>query len=165
MAHDALRAARACPLKPAGEQIGDSRKQRFVIPCEGVHAVAVYIYLPENPLAASYQYDDLGASLKAASKIVIKLGDISYNLIRALGHGSSANALAYVDARVLGRLAYEVMKNERVAFEQVYAGPIIMLALLFEDAHRLAQHIVARQIRSDQLLDLVHYIFRSAHLS
>lgn len=150
-------------LESTGKEIGDPCQQGFVLMIEGVFEFAVDIYLSEDVQSAPNEDYDFGARLDATSEIVIQLGDIADNLIGALCHRRAANAYANRYARMLGVLANVVVQDERVAFDQVYADPVVVLALLLEDVYCISKNFVERRRGISYLFNQVRDLIRGLH--
>jgi hypothetical protein len=54
------------------------------------------------------------------------------------------------------------MKHEHIAFEKIYADPVVILARLFKNSHCLFERPVARKI-GDRLLHAADYLIVAGH--
>jgi hypothetical protein len=57
------------------------------------------------------------------------------------------------------------VENERVAFDQVYAYPVVMLTILFENLHCVPKHFIARRRRINDFFYLGHNLVSGFHLT
>ena len=122
-------------LESTGTKLCYSVQQFLIFFGERILDIAVYVYLAEDSTTAANKHDYFGTGFNAARKIIVQPGDIAHDLIGAFRHRHTAHASTYRNVSVVGWFTDVVVENEHVAFNQIYAYPVVLSALLFENLH------------------------------
>jgi hypothetical protein len=102
------------------------------------------------------QDHQLRAGIERAGQVVVEIAHVLDDLGLSLGHGRAADALAHADERVLGLGvgAGEGSYDERLASEQVDAGPVPRRMGLVQEANDAGERLLVGRIRGYDRLDL-----------
>src|ERR1041384_5503736 len=100
--------------------------------------------LSQDLCAATDQHDYLGPGSDAASEVVLELDDVTDDLICTLGNRLAANSHSNGYSSVLGWLSDVVMKHQGIALKQIYAYPVIVFALLFQEMDCVLEDFIDR---------------------